>query len=246
VASPLEGRSVVITRAAAQNASLRTLLEARGAVVVEVPLITIAEPEDEGRERDAVLQRLHEFAWVVVTSPNGAERLAPFVNAGHAAGDHESFPLVAAVGSATANTVGSPVALVAEPARADVLAEIFPTGSGRVLVVQGSLADEALSRAIEDKGWDVVRVVAYRTLHLRPAREAMLPALAADVLLLASGSAASAWFDAFGASTPPFVVAIGPSTAKVARDLGLVLSAVAEEQTLESLIGAAERVVDAH
>jgi len=237
---------VVITRAVAQNASLRTLLEARGAVVVEVPLITIAEPEDEGRERDAVLQRLHEFAWVVVTSPNGAERLAPFVTAGHAAGDHESFPLVAAVGSATANTVGSPVALVAEPARADVLAEIFPTGSGRVLVVQGSLADEALSRAIEDKGWDVVRVVAYRTLHLRPAREAMLPALAADVLLLASGSAASAWFDAFGASTPPFVVAIGPSTAKVARDLGLVLSAVAEEQTLESLIGAAERVVDAH
>lgn len=244
--SPLEGRSVVITRAAAQNASLRRMLEARGANVVEVPLIAIAEPEDEGRERDSVLQQLHEFAWVVVTSPNGAERVAPFILAAHAAGDHDNIPLVAAVGSATANTLGSPVALVAEPARADVLAETFPAGDGRVLVVQGSLADEALSRAIEDKGWDVTRVVAYRTLHLRPAREAMLPALAADVLLLASGSAASAWFDAFGTSTPPFVVAIGPSTAKVARGLGLDLAAVAKEQTLESLVGAAEAVLDAH
>lgn len=246
MASFLEGRTVVITRAATQNHSLRRMLEARGAVVVEVPLIAIAEPEDEGRERDAVLQGLHEFAWVVVTSPNGAERVAPFIDAAHAAGDHESFPLVAAVGSATANTLGSPAALVADPARADVLAEIFPVGEGRVLVVQGSLADEALSRAIEDKGWDVVRVVAYRTLHLRPSREAMLPALAADVLLLASASAASAWFDAFGTSTPPIVVAIGPSTARVARDLGLVLSAVAQEQTLESLVATAESVVGAH
>lgn len=222
------------------------MLEARGANVVEVPLIAIAEPEDEGRERDSVLQRLHEFSWVVVTSPNGAERVAPFILAAQAAGDHDHIPLVAAVGSATANTFDSPVALVADPARADVLAESFPHGHGRVLVVQGSLADEALSRAIEDKGWDVTRVVAYRTLHLRPGREAMLPALAADVLLLASGSAASAWFDAFGTSTPPFVVAIGPSTAKVARGLGLDLAAVAEEQTLESLIRAAEAVLGAH
>ena len=51
MASFLEGRTVVITRAATQNHSLRRMLEARGAVVVEVPLIAIAEPEDEGRER---------------------------------------------------------------------------------------------------------------------------------------------------------------------------------------------------
>ena len=37
----LDGRSVVITRSASQNASLRMLLEARGADVIEVPLISI-------------------------------------------------------------------------------------------------------------------------------------------------------------------------------------------------------------
>lgn len=246
MASALEGRTVVITRSVSQNASLRLLLEARGAIVVEVPLIAIEEPEDEGRERDEVLQRLHEFDWVVVTSPNGAERVAPFLAAAHAAGDHESLPSVAAVGTATANTLRSTVSLIADPARADVLAELFPDGSGHVLVVQGNLADEVLARAIEDKGWTVTRVVAYRTVHLHPPDEMRTPALTSHVLLLASGSAASAWFDAFGVSTPEHVIAIGPSTAKVARDLGIALSAVADEHTLEGLIDTAERTLSAH
>jgi len=243
MSNSLEGRSVVITRSIAQNESLRRLLEARGARVVEVPLIAVVEPDDEGRERDEVLQRFEDFDWIVVTSPNGADRVAPFLSAAHAAGDAKRFPLLAAVGEATARSVGTPVALCAEPARSDVLAQQFPEGSGSVLVVQGNLADNQLSDDIESKGWTVTRVVAYRTVHLRPTKEMMLPALSADVLLLASGSAATAWFDAFGASTPPYVVAMGPSTAKVAVNLGLEVSAMASEQTLDSLIETAERVI---
>jgi len=242
MSNSLEGRSVVITRSIAQNESLRRLLEARGARVVEVPLIAVVEPDDEGRERDEVLQRFEDFDWIVVTSPNGADRVAPFLSAAHAAGDAKRFPLLDAVGEATARSVGTPVALCAEPARSDVLAQQFPEGSGSVLVVQGNLADNQLSDDIESKGWTVTRVVAYRTVHLRPTKEMMLPALSADVLLLASGSAATAWFDAFGASTPPYVVAMGPSTAKVAVNLGLEVSAIASEQTLDSLIETAERV----
>ncbi len=243
MSNSLEGRSIVITRSIAQNESLRRLLEARGARVVEVPLIAVVEPDDEGRERDEVLQRFEDFDWIVVTSPNGADRVAPFLSAAHAAGDAKRFPLLAAVGEATARSVGTPVALCAEPARSDVLAQQFPEGSGSVLVVQGNLADNQLSDDIEAKGWTVTRVVAYRTVHLRPTKEMMLPALSADVLLLASGSAVTAWFDAFGASTPPYVVAMGPSTAKVAVNLGLEVSAIASEQTLDSLIETAERVI---
>jgi uroporphyrinogen-III synthase len=214
--SPLDNRSVVITRSISQNESLRRLLEARGARVVEVPLIAITEPEDEGCERDEVLQHFDQFDWIVVTSPNGADCVAPFLVAAHAAGDAERFPSLAAVGEATARSLGVTVAMTAIPARADVLAEQFPTGTGSVLVVQGNLADDSLSSSLRAKGWAVTQVVAYRTVQLRPTREIMLPAMAADVLLLASGSAANAWFDAFGTTTPPFVVAMGPSTAKVA------------------------------
>ncbi len=242
----LDDRSVVITRSISQNESLRTLLEARGARVVEVPLVAIVEPDDEGRERDEVLQRLHEFDWIVATSPNGADRIAPFLAAARAAGDTERFPQIAAVGEATARSLIAAVDLVAEPARADVLLEQFPDGDGSVLLVQGNLADDELARGMVVRGWDVTKVVAYRTVQLRPTREMMLPALAADVLLLASGSAATAWFDAFGTTTPPFVIAIGPSTAKVAHALGIDLSAVAPQQSLESLIATAEQVIDAH
>jgi len=241
--SPLDNRSVVITRSISQNESLRRLLEARGARVVEVPLIAITEPEDEGRERDEVLQRFDQFDWIVVTSPNGADCVAPFLVAAHAAGDAERFPSLAAVGEAAARSFGVTVAMTAIPARADVLAEQFPTGTGSVLVVQGNLADDSLSSSLRSKGWAVTQVVAYRTEQLRPTREIMLPAMAADVLLLASGSAATAWFDAFGKTTPPFVVAMGPSTAKVASALGIDVSAVAPEQTLESMIQTAERVL---
>lgn len=243
MSSPLQDKSVVITRSISQNESLRRLLEARGARVVEVPLIAISEPDDEGRERDEVLQKLHEFDWVVVTSPNGADRVAPFVSAAHAAGDTARLPRFAAVGEATSRSLGVPADMVAEPARAEVLAGEFPVGDGKVLVVQGNLADDSLEHAISAKGWSVTRVVAYHTVRLRPGREMMLPALAADVLMLASGSAVSAWFDAFGTTTPPFVVAIGPSTAKVAGTLGIDLSAVATEHSLESMIETAERLL---
>jgi len=241
--SSLNDRSVVITRAKSQNESFRRLLEARGAHVVEVPLIAIAEPEDEGRERDEVLQSFDEFDWIVVTSPNGADCVAPFLVASHAAGDAVRFPSIAAVGEATARSLGVTVSMTANPARADVLAEQFPQGNGSVLVVQGNLADDELGNALSAKGWTVTRVVAYRTVQLRPTREMMLPAMAADVLMLASGSAATAWFDAFGTTTPPFVVAMGPSTAKVALALGLEVTDVAPDQTLESMIQTAERVI---
>ncbi len=242
--SSLNGRHVVITRSIAQNESLRRLLEARGAHVVEVPLIAIAEPEDEGRERDEVLHHFHDFDWIVVTSPNGAERVAPFLSAAHAAGDELHLPSIAAVGEATARSLTVTTHLIADPARADVLADLFPIGSGRVLVVQGNLADETLADAIATKGWAVTRVVAYQTVSLRPTDEMREPALSADVLLLASGSAATAWFDAFGTATPQCVVAMGPSTAKVADAVGIDVTAIATEQSLESLLQAAEHALN--
>lgn len=246
MSSPISGKSVVITRSIAQNESLRRLLEARDAIVVEVPLIAISEPDDDGRERDEVLQRFHEFDWIVVTSPNGADRVAPFLSAAQAAGDATTMPMIAAVGEATARSLDTTVSLVATPARADILANMFPSGEGTVLLVQGNLADDELFLALQSKGWNVLKVVAYHTVQLRPAAEVANNALAADILFLASGSAASAWFDAFGATTPPLVVAIGPSTAKVAANLGLDVTAVAPDQSLESMIETAERVIESH
>lgn len=239
--TPLNGTSIVITRARHQNDALRDRLTELGANVVEVPLLAIVEPDDEGRERDALLQRFHEFAWVVVTSPNGADRVAPFVRAAVAAGDHESFPKFAVVGQATQRSLGAQAALVADPARAEVLVEMFPSGTGEVLVVQGNLADETVVTGLANKGWSVTRVVAYQTVKVVPTEEQRRLVHDADALLLASASAASAWCEAFGTVTPDVVVAIGPSTHKSATALGLHVTDVAEDQSIDGLVEATVR-----
>lgn len=245
MSSPLSGRTVVLTRSAEQNREFADLLFSREAKVIELPLIAIEEPEDDGYERDSLLQHMHDFAWIVVTSPNGAERVAPFLAAAIAADDEAPFPRLAVVGAATERSLGRPADLVANPARSAALVQQFPEfdggSSSSVLVVQGNLADDFLVKGLGLKGWNVEHVVAYRTVQLQPSIEEMLPARNADVLMLASGSAASAWFDAFGANTPPVVISIGPSTTEVAERLGIDVTATAIAQTLDGMLEVAER-----
>ncbi|MGA0863211.1 MAG: uroporphyrinogen-III synthase [Ilumatobacteraceae bacterium] len=235
--SPLGGRSVVITRSARQNAPLRDMLSERGAEVIELPLIEIVEPDDDGVARDAALERAGEHDWIVVTSPNGAERAAPYLR------DVSARTSVAVVGEATGRALGCEVSLTAEPAIADALAEQFPAGTGSVLLVQGNLADDTLRRALVDKGWTVTKVEAYRTVHRTADRESIERARTANIVLFASGSAVRAWRDVVG-SEPRCSVAIGPSTAAAAREIGYSVAVVAEEHSLGGLVDAAERAAE--
>lgn len=228
----------MVTRAAHQAGGLVELLSSRGAHAIVMPLLTVEEPEDGGRSRDEMLGGLADFDWVVVTSPNGASRVAPFLRG-------EAAPAVAVVGRATEAVLGRPATLVASPARADALVEQFPTGRGRVLVVQGNLADDTVRDGLASRGWEVTVVVAYRTTRPSPDADAMMEALAADVLLLASGSAARGWHGIFGRRTPPVVVCIGPSTAAEAAALGIDVTATAEHQSIEAMVDCAERALAA-
>ena len=68
----LAGRRVVIARAGDQIGRLRELLVAEGAEVIEVPTIAVVDPDDGGAALRTSMRDLWD--WVVVTSPNGAER----------------------------------------------------------------------------------------------------------------------------------------------------------------------------
>jgi uroporphyrinogen-III synthase len=93
-------------------------------------------------------------------------------------------------------------------------------------------------------GWQVTVVAPYRTTSTRPSAGVQLAALAADAVLFASGSAARAWVNVFGPSTPPIVVTMGPRTAAAARGFGLKVSAVATDHSLQGLVDALERLLD--
>lgn len=221
----LVGKSVVVTRPTSQSNTLVDLLRQRGALPLQMPLIEICAPSDDGEGLRRALGELDSFDWVVVTSANGA---AAVVGELHR---RARRPRIAAIGKATNLALGEIADLIPSSARGDVLAAEFPLGSGRVLLAQAEVTDGVIGSTLQSRGWNVISVAAYQTRSVRPEPEVLSRALVADALVLASGSAVRSWVDCAGTRTPPIVVAIGPTTATVANVVGMRITAVADEPT---------------
>jgi len=243
VSSVLAGRRIVITRAAEQADELAALLQQVGAVPIVIPLIEIVPDVAEvTRLADLAAADVAGFDWLIVTSPNGA---ACVVNA-FAQRPGLSRCRFAAVGSTTAEVLraaGIEVAFVpGVQSAAGMLAEITEVRNvDAVLLVQAANANRALEDGLRGLVAAVTVVAPYRTVTARISTGQQLAALAADAVLFASGSAAQAWVDVFGDSTPPIVVAIGPQTAVAVTDAGLKVSVVAADHSLSGMIAALEQ-----
>ncbi|HEX6399290.1 MAG TPA: uroporphyrinogen-III synthase, partial [Actinomycetota bacterium] len=127
------------------------------------------------------------------------------------------------------------------------LARAFPRGSGRVLCARADIAPEGLEAALAGKGWNPVRVDAYRTLFARSLPREARDALRrgdVDAVTFTSASTVQGFVQALGgAKGSPKVVCIGPVTATAAREAGLRPAAVARPHTFEGLVQALERVL---
>ncbi len=228
----LAGRSVVITRAADQVTATIELVESFDATPVVVPLIEIVD-EPTGIAELAVLD-LAGVNWLVVTSPNGAQRVAQLVSR------TSKSPLLAAVGATTAATLPR-CDLVADTQSALGLLKVFPRGPGRVVVVQAVDAAPIMVAGLEEHGWDVVAIFPYRAVPATPSIEEQRAALAADAVLFASGSAARAWVEVFGPRSPAVSIAIGSQTAAAAERAGLKVSAIAADHSMYGMLVALGR-----
>jgi uroporphyrinogen-III synthase len=228
---PLAGRRVGVTRPEAGELGAR--LAALGATVVHVPLIEIGEPTDGGAALRHALQRLDAFDWLVVTSANGARRV------GSAAAAHPAVRL-AAVGPKTAEALadgaGRPVDLVATVPQAEGLLAEFPRPPARVLLAQADRARPVLADGLASLGHRVESVAAYRTAIRHPPADELVELAGVDAVVLASGSAATAWVEALGTDRPVVAIAIGPVTAQVVRRLGLPAPHVASSPDATSVL----------
>jgi uroporphyrinogen III methyltransferase/synthase len=208
---------VLVTRPRGQSAELVRRLRALPVEVVECPLIEIEPLSDD--PVDAV-----GYDWVIVTSPNGAAELAR---------RGRNLPPIAAVGPATADALracGLEAAFVPSAASQDDLLAELPRPAGRVLFVA---AEGARRGPVEQLGADFLPL--YRTRLLRP----VLPA--ADVVLLASGSAARAYVEAGGVAA---AVTIGPETSRAARTAGLAVVREARTHDVEGLVAAVRDLME--
>ena len=240
-AGPLSGRTIVVTRASDQAGSFSAMLRDAGATVIEIPLITIVDAPDGGAALRVALARLDSYDWLVVTSPNGAARVRDAL-----IDRVPGSPSIAAIGTATSAALSPRTADLIPPRQiAESLVEVFPVGSGRVLLVQGLQARGVLMDGLTAKGRHVERVTAYATVP-RPIEPSMAAALSgADAITFLSGSAATSFAVAnrtIGVDLPLQVVSIGPATTEVARSAGISVTVTAHVHTLRGTLETLVRI----
>jgi uroporphyrinogen III methyltransferase/synthase len=247
--SGLTGRTVLVTREAAQAAGLAEELRARGARVIESAVIAFEDPADWG-PADAAIASLAIYQHILFTSANAADRFARRLRSRAAPGAQPALPVdarVTAIGPATAAAAraafGVPVDEVSADFRAEGLVRHMESrgdlAGTRVLLPRAEVAREVLPEALRAGGARVDVVPVYRTVPCRLAPEVarMLAAGAVDVVTFTSASTVRHFLAAVGGSFPPGAVAavIGPVTADAARAAGVEPAIEASQATMASL-----------
>ncbi len=238
----LFGMQVVVTRTRDQASQLSTALRAEGAGPIEVPVIEIGEPADGGAALRKAAESAAAYDWVVLTSPNGAERFVRLLRDARDLGRAR----VAAIGPGTAAALARhgvvadlvPNEYIAE-ALLDALPPPGPDGSGRLLLARASVARGVLPDGLRSRGWHVDVVAAYETRPLVATADRRAAVADADAITFTSSSTVSNFVAAFGVdAVPPLVACIGPVTAATARALGIEPAVVASDHTIAGLVDA--------
>jgi len=260
----LSGLRVLVTRSREQAEPLCSLLSARGALPIVLPMIQV-EPLPISEETAEAARSLTSFDWVVFTSAHGVDS---FMRALHETAGAAAFgtarPAVAAVGPATAAALARwgvtatfiPVSHDAAALAAGIGAEAPRAMAGaRVLFPRAERAREEVIEILRERGALVSDIPVYRTAPVKLDELELAEALhdRIDAVLFMSGSAVHAFCDlARGSGTlaalehDALIAAMGRTTADAARSRGLLVHCESQEQTVEALLDTLARYVDLH
>lgn len=236
----IDGVRVVLTRPEGRARELREVLEARGAHVSEVPLLTVVTAPDGGASLRAGLAQLNEGDWIALTSAAAVEGLL----AAASLATLSSFRL-AAVGEATAGALrsaGIEPALVGDGRGGGALAEQMPAPSSPDEPMLLALAAEpmaALGEGVRASGYKVIEATAYATMPRELSSAELETLRAAEVLVLSSPKGVRLAAAALGA-VQPAVIALGPTTAAAAGEAGFTRCAMAKSPGTQGVLAAFE------
>ena len=251
---PLAGRTVVITRAAAQAADFVTELENYGASVIVCPTIEIAEPESYER-LDEAIDHLYGYDWLIFTSANAIEFfLRRLVHRGVKVEELDEIK-VCAIGQASADKLRDAhvhVDVVPQHAKAEgVFAALseFAGGSEQlrglnILLPRAAVGRDYLPKALADAGARVDVVTAYRTVvpeDLDRGRLSAMLAGSADCIAFTSSSTVknlALLFDTHDLSkvlSGVTIACIGDITSATAAEYGLRVDVQSAQPSVKDL-----------
>jgi hydroxymethylbilane synthase len=226
---------VLVTRAAEQAAELVSALRDAGVDPVAVPSIAV-EFEPPRGDLDAAARFLHTYAWVVITSANGARAVLKAAERVFTALETSKFAVIGPATRGILEHEGIEVDFQPSQSSTIAMAAGLPVGpADRILVVRGDLPDQELAVALRARGAEVDDVVAYRTreapegsriLLRRALTEGPIAAVTFTSGSTVRGFVALAQHESLDALSLP-CVCIGPETADEARAAGFRILAVA-------------------
>ena len=256
MSSPLINRTVVVTRAANQQGEAKSLLEAEGARVLDLPALVIGPPDDWGPLDDA-LDELEDFHWLVFSSANGVQAVEQRLQRrGSCLARRPDSLKIAAVGRKTAallDGLGAPADFVPPRFVADSLIENFPvSGFGlRMLLPRVQSGGRTLlADVFAEAGVRVVEVAAYESRCPETMPEPTAEAIAAedvDVICFSSGKTAShsaqLLLQRFGERWSEHIatvklISIGPQTSQSCHEHFGRVDAEADPHDLDGLVAA--------
>jgi uroporphyrinogen III methyltransferase/synthase len=247
---PLQGRTIVITRAAAQAQRFVDLLEAEGARVLAAPTIAI-EPPPSWEPLDTALEAIDSFAWVVFTSVNGVTMVDRRLTA-------RRLPWATTIGRRRVAAIGPATseALAEHGVRADVVPGEYRAeglvarlrhevrSGDKVLLPRAAQTRDILVTELRKAGADVVDIPVYVTRRVERDAGRLRDALASGAVhavTFTSSSTARNFAELFSDDerrallSGVTVASIGPITAATAAEYGLTTDVMPGEYTIPAL-----------
>ncbi len=250
---PLFGWRVLVPRTKDQAGDTLTRLARYGATGEVVPTISVEPPRTPQQMQKAIKGLVTgRYEWVGFTSVNAVravkEKLAEIGL------DVRAFAglKIAAVGGVTAQALRDwglePDLVPAGEESARGLLEVWPPYDdvldpiNGVFLPRADIATDTLVAGLQEIGWEVDDVTAYRTVRAAPppapTREAIKTG-AFDAVVFTSSSTVRNLVGIAGKPHASTVVAcIGPATAKTAQEHGLSVAVVAETASSDALVDA--------
>jgi uroporphyrinogen III methyltransferase/synthase len=250
---PLFGWNVLVPRTKEQSGSTISRLASYGATAEVVPTISVEPPRTPQQMERAVKGLVTgRYEWIGFTSVNAVKAVREkFEEFGL---DARAFAglKIAAVGGVTAEALhewGIVPDLVpsGEQSANGLLADWPPFDEvldpiNRVFLPRADIATDTLVAGLQDMGWEVDDVTAYRTVRAAPPAAHIREAIKGgqfDAAVFTSSSTVRNLVGIAGKPHPSTVIAcIGPATAKTAEEHGLRVDVLAPEASSDALVDA--------
>ncbi|GAB48536.1 uroporphyrinogen-III synthase [Mobilicoccus pelagius] len=250
---PLFGWRVLVPRTKDQAGPTIERLAEYGARGETVPTISVEPPRTPQQMQRAIKGLVTgRYEWVGFTSVNAVRAVREKLE--EIGLDVRAFAglKIAAVGGVTAEALREmglePDLLPTGEQSAKGLLEVWPPYDevldpiNGVFLPRADIATDTLVAGLQEMGWEVDDVTAYRTVRAAPPAVEIRDAIkqgAFDAVIFTSSSTVRNLVGIAGKPHPTTVVAcIGPATAKTAEEHGLTVSVLAEEASSDALVDA--------